>query len=115
MYLSLLLPVSDSKAVATQLGEELGWRMKAFNQQVNAGINAGIALNDQNKYDEALAAYGQVLAVYPAFMAPRLVPVPAHEHAMHIKTAESEFRHGIPAGGSSLEPVYRIERRRPKA
>lgn len=53
-----------------------------------------------------------VLSVIPAVTAPRLVPVPAYEHALHIKTAESEFRHGVPDGGSSLPVLYRIEKNR---
>jgi tetratricopeptide (TPR) repeat protein len=66
LYLTILEPVSDPKSVAAQLGDELRWRLQAFNQKVDAEIKAGIALNDQGKYDEALAAYEKVLAVFPA-------------------------------------------------
>jgi hypothetical protein len=66
LYLNLLQPISDPKSVPFILGQELNDMLRAFQQQVYEEVQKGIAFHDKGNFAAAVAAYDQLLAIYPA-------------------------------------------------
>lgn len=63
--LQLVRPFSASEPLGSNLLDALGSRLSILNNKVADEIKHGITLHDTGKYDRAIEAYKQILAVYP--------------------------------------------------
>jgi tetratricopeptide (TPR) repeat protein len=64
-YVEMLTHFSRPENEATRYLEEFTQRMKAFDDELNAGIAKGIAEHDNGHYDKAIKIYNELLKSYP--------------------------------------------------
>ena len=65
MYLDMINNFSRRKSGPYHLTEELNWRLKIFNKDVNKTIKEGIQLHDKEEFDKAIKVYNDLLKIYP--------------------------------------------------
>jgi tetratricopeptide (TPR) repeat protein len=63
--LAFVLPFADRKVLAGNLLEDFAAHLRCLEDKVNGEIRRGIALNDANRFDEAISVYQRLLAIYP--------------------------------------------------
>jgi tetratricopeptide (TPR) repeat protein len=64
-YLEIVQLFSDPKTIPNDYLKELSWRLKLFNQQLQAEIGNGIAEHDKGNYEIAISTYKSILNDYP--------------------------------------------------
>lgn len=65
LYSDMIHTFSDKQSVPYYLIEELNWRFGFFNKELQEEIQKGIKLHDEEKYDEAIKVYENLLKIYP--------------------------------------------------
>ncbi|WP_430401682.1 hypothetical protein [Fluviicola sp.] len=64
-FVDIVRMFSSSKNRTNDYLEEINWRLRLFHKELNAEVAKGVNLHDQEKYDEALTIYNELLKQYP--------------------------------------------------
>ena len=64
-YIEMISMFADSKTISATYLKEMRRRLSLFDNQLNGEINKGIAEHDKGNYEKAIAAYNDILKIYP--------------------------------------------------